>query len=144
MREILFRGKKRSDGQWVQGDLHQWLEAVYISAENSDGYTKTNWLVDAETVGQFTGLNDQNGAKIFEGDVVSYPDNYYSWQGDVNVTRNIGVVDWDENVMCFYFSNRHFVDMEDFDVENGRMTEVEVVGNVFDHPELLEGGVENG
>lgn len=142
MREILFRGKRLDTGEWVQGDLQQWLDAVYISADNKGWYSKTNYLVNAVTVGQYTGLTDKNDAKIFEGDIVLYPDciSPIGDSGDWDETSNIGAVEWDKNVMCFYFSNRYSVEMGDFYIKNGCMEEVEVIGNIHDNPEFLKGG----
>ena len=127
MREILFRGKKHSDGQWILGDLNQWLEAIYISAENSDGYTKTNWLVDAATVGQFTGLTDKNGVKIFEGDIVEN-------------NECLGVVEYSEEDAMYtvMFDETLY----DFGWIGAKMCEV--IGNIHDNPELLKGGAASG
>lgn len=143
MREILFRGKTEYMGKWVQGDLYKNLKSVFISADNAGSYAKTNHPVHPETVGQFTGLTDKNGTKIFEGDIVNYPDYYLSWSGDVDIEGNVGAVEWDKATMCFYFSNRNAVEMKEFFVLNGCMTEVEVIGNIHDNPELI-GGADNG
>lgn len=132
MREILFRGKKHSDGQWILGDLNQWLEAIYISAENSDGYTKTNWLVDAETVGQYTGVT-ANGTKIFEGDICRL--------------SRVGTVAYGE--ITFKNGGYWFVD-NDFgglmrlcDCKTNGFS-IEIIGNIHDNPEMLKGGANNG
>ena len=91
MREILFRGKSIMHGDWVYGYLNQHRgnirydcdcepiadECYYINdwqAKIDNGMYGQDYKVDPETVGQFTGLTDRNGVKIFEGDIVRYGD----------------------------------------------------------------------
>ena len=143
MREILFRAKLADEDTWVEGSLVVWKGDTMIYTDRGFPHFMGNFLVEPETVGQFTGLTDKNGKKIFEGDIVKYPDTYLSWLGDVDVKGNVGAVEWDKATMCFYFSNRIAVEMEEFFVLNGCMTEVEVIGNIHDNPELI-GGADNG
>lgn len=134
MREILFRGKNRSDGQWVQGDLNQWLDAVYIAAYNEDGYTKTNWIVDAETVGQFTGVTDINEKKIFEGDIVQ-GHRCIGWKSVVEYCTE-DVASCGCCVPSFSGAG--------FKADGVDLQFCAVIGNIHDNPELLEGGADNG
>ena len=124
MREILFRGKQKTSGVWLHGDLRQWSENQKGIYDYELGRTLD---VIPETVGQFTGLTDKNGKRIFEGDILDH-----HVQGDIIVNR--GVVNWDEenarwahqlNTMnpCFYMHNPKTI---------------EVIGNIHDQPELLK------
>ena len=144
MREILFRGKRTSypyEG-WAEGSLlcvdgHcMILEKEnddngycypYINAEDGivDGILTT---VDPETVGQYTGLTDKNGKKIFEGDILR---NVITTNGVV-VT---GVVSYADGAFGVK-SNRGAIFLAFF--EN-----CEAIGNIHDNPELLNGGAED-
>ena len=140
MREILFRGKRLDTGEWVKG--------FYCNLGGKYHYILTGMLdimkgypdlvkhpVDPDTVGQYIGLMDKSGNRIFEGDRVVYPDSTsYGGYDDYNE----GVVDYDVEAMRFYFTDRWFVEMEDFDVVDGMMVDVEIIGNIHDNPELLE------
>ena len=125
MREILFRGKTEK-GEWVQGDLlHPDLYGNGCAIEDFTKEKNNCFDVIPETVGQFTGLTDKNGTKIFEGDIVEYDEEY-------------GCTTYDENEARFAV---HFDTwMTDFD--HLYSNELEVVGNIHDNPELLKGGAE--
>lgn len=144
MRKILFRGKRIENGEWVEGFYISHLNSChYIIPCRTGGYEAMDYSfyvhkwheVDPSTVGQYTGLTDKNGKKIFEGDRVVYPDGTsYSSYDDYNE----GVVDYDEEAMRFYFTDRWSVEMEDFDVVDGVMVDVKIIGNIHDNPELME------
>ena len=134
MREILFRGKRKDGGIWLFGDLRQWSKT---RKGICDYALKNTSEVDPKTVGQFTGLTDKNGKKIFEGDVVAQ--NWYDH--DEPADSSFGEV-----VFCEYDCSFSVMDIEkDGIVPLGRCHayhwEAEVIGNIHDNPELLEGGV---
>ena len=128
MREILFRGKhmhvcsenKHLDGTWVEG---------YLADENHINDGKCEFLIDPETICQYTGLTDKNRKKIWENDIL---EGHLDDKFPEDVTRE--KVIWHEN--GWKTEEPGCVDKEyldEFDTEN-----FEVVGNVFDNPELLE------
>lgn len=130
MREILFRGKQDSNGKWVYGDYH--TDSCYIyDCKDSIAYK-----VIAETVGQFTGLCDKNGKKIFEGDIVIYNDNENAdSEGEFSI-----VVWYDDDVIGFALEHHSPSCEVYYECEWVQSCcYYEIIGNVFDNPELLKG-----
>lgn len=129
MREILFRGKAKDTEKWIYGDLLQYADTAQIWKQTDNG--KWNCVVDPETVCQYTGLTDKNGRKIFEGDIVSYIDGYFSESGFVE-SDCVGKVVWDNDEVCYLVTGR--LSVESYEV----LTDCYVIGNVFDNPELMD------
>ena len=125
MREILFRGKCIDDGEWVYGDLYHRNEEVLIN-NYQQGF---NLAVSPETVGQFTGLTDMNGKKIFERDVLqfNYTGKNHGVEGKATVIFEHG------KFGVLWGWHKEFVCLDGF-----ANTTIEVIGNIHDNPELLE------
>ena len=125
MREILFRGKCKDSGEWVEGGYYcekigEYITATFI-AENLTSQVIGHERVDHKTVGQFTGLTDKNGNKIFEGDIVKLSNGGFGFiQYDSGMFRLVGKT---EVKPCVGNINDR----------------IEVVGNIHDNPELLSG-----
>ena len=128
MREILFRGKEIGADRWVHGslDIHKSGVVVIMSDEI---VTSIYARVDPDTVGQFTGLTDKNGKKIFEGDIVSA---HFDWNDPEAESR--AVVEWGNFKWVTHQPGYEPDDITDFD--KGLWT---VIGNVHDNPELIGG-----
>lgn len=129
MREILFRGQCCTDGKWVEGYLG--IEApdeLVIQQFSYDEYFKSDCIdqysVKPETIGQYTGLTDKNGVKIFEGDIV-----------DVNnaLLRGRFWVEYEESGGTFIVKDKN--DRRYF-LGGCNCT---VIGNIYDNPELMGG-----
>ena len=146
MREILFRGKRCDNSEWVQGYYiraeHHWhnhgihKDWITLGASANGGWfaLHNKYAVKAETVGQFTGLTDKNGQKIFEGDIVAQ--NWYDHNEPADDS-------FGEVVFCEYDCSFSVMDVEkDGIVPLGKCHayhwEAEVIGNIHDNPELLE------
>lgn len=143
MRENLFRGKRLDNGEWVYGACgnHTHLDAMIIDrpylTQDNDLAALGFWAVDPSTVGRYTGLTDRNDVKIFEGDIVKFKHGGEFDKRGVYF-RNYAV----EFVNTFVtyglrLRNRgiHF----QFKQATSTMHDVEVIGNIHDNPELLEG-----
>ena len=138
MREILFRGKRLDNGEWVEG----YYSPVNLSLAGNMGHFINEGgfraiEVDPETVSEFTGLRDRNGKRIFEGDIINYedgdPSDYEYHDGTI---MNVGEIIFCDGKFCF--TNAVSVTMDDLLCENN-MLDCEVIGNKWDNPELLEG-----
>lgn len=138
MREILFRGKRIDNGEWVEGyyikAVHHWHKRgihedwIITGASANGGWfaIHNRHAVDPETVGQYTGLTDKNGKKIFEGDIVR------GAVGDM-------IVFYGEIAGVGYGFQWEAVDGKPCESMTGFIDEYEVIGNIHDDPELLEG-----
>ena len=153
MREIIFRGKRLDNGEWVDGYLYEHEPALVGIASENDVPEPSKWFiartgfadwnmprpvefveVDPSTVGQYTGLKDRNGKRVFEGDIVTQ--NWYDH--DEPSDDSFGEV-----VFCEYDCSFSVMDIQkDGIVPLGRCHayhwEAEVIGNIHDNPELLE------
>ena len=128
MREILFRGKRVDNGEWVYGDIihrryYKNTDVVVIRTEDSGFDNYSDYEVDPDTVGQYTGLNDKTGKKIFEGDIISC-----GYLCDFFVEYSEEDAEYWANFGDSIGSLRTYFDPK-------RAT---VIGNIYDNPELLE------
>lgn len=110
-REILFRGLRTDGKGWVYGDLVQWKtrgKCAILPQEGDEWTNPFDFEVNPETVGQFTGLHDKNGVRIFEGDsveisslisVVRYSDNYATFTLNKLETDHIQVYNINSEVI---------------------------------------------
>lgn len=138
MREILFRGKRLDNGEWVDGSLYfdpdleraQIVGFDYSISETGIDREEFSEPVDPATVGQYTGLLDKNWKRIFEGDILC--SRFYDLFHD---ETTIEVVKWFRNGWFTQQGKR----IPDEIVKDGVLTCSEVIGNVHDNPELLEG-----
>ena len=135
MREILFRGKRLGNGEWVEGYLYEHEPALVGIASENDVPEPSKWFIartgfadwnmprpvefveiDPSTVGQYTGMIDKNGNRIFEGDILSI---------------------WNDRNDVVVFEDGAFI-MEDTEIPMRFAIKFEVIGNIHDNPELLE------
>lgn len=122
MRTIKFRAKRLMNGSWVNGDLH--LLAAHPHIHPAKG---VSYLINEDTVGQFTSLYDRNGKEIYEGDILKIQDD------DTGLIE----VRFVRGVFAFLWQG----DLDDELPINAPTQEwATVVGNIHDNPELLKGG----
>ena len=158
MREIIFRGRKKGGLEWFEGDLSYLVHdkrECYIFPP--DGYNSPEWYeVDPATVGQYTGMNCENGA-LFEGDVVEF----FGMRGEI--VRECGAfgiavskgIDYDlleskipHNNSANFCYNDNFISLWElfwnYEQDDNPLFEVKIIGNRWDNPELLKEAANNG
>lgn len=146
MREYRFRGKDKNTGKWVYGfyleqDTYSMgskntkkdllIKDAGVIVQNSEH--DSGVVVDKETLGQYTGLKDKNAKEIYEGDIIFI-------KGETELLDIKGKVEYSNTFAQFIITNTGSVANEteplgDYEEEN-----IEVIGNEFDKPELLEEG----
>ena len=123
-REIKFRGQQINTKKWVYGYLYR-NKGLYVICENIKYAEEESILLD--TVGQYTGLDDKNGKEIYEGDIVKL---------DSNMLKITGIVTYHNNEAVFVLEDLH----DEIEECLWYMQEdLEVIGNIYDNPELLRG-----
>lgn len=152
MREILFRGKRIEDGQWVEGHYHF---ANWYLPPSMEIVDRTHYIlqighgdadkIDPETVGQYTGLTDKNGKKIFEGDII---------KSDNGKQAAVSVIKFGEYYPKMFYKmldmfdpgRRHLPSCGFYAESIDKHEEmilfqspcVEIIGNIHDNPDLLD------
>lgn len=133
MREILYRGKRKDNDEWAYG---YYCRCGWTGMEKDviiPSHASTLYGIDVipETIGQYTGLTDKNGKKIFEGDIV----------------KCISSFDAKDMVVIFEAAEFHLVDCQRYKnyteccgYRHFGTLETEVIGNIHDNPELVEEG----
>ncbi len=143
MHEVLFRGKRIDNGKWIVGHLLRYENGrARIIESHTDIFCYENdentivalaYEVDPETVGQFTGLVGKNGKKVFEDDVVVI---CYETDGeDFSETKR---VHYNEQECCWY--PMRWNECCEYCDHYTEVKSIEVIGNIYDKPDLLRGG----
>lgn len=131
MREILFRGKCVEIGiyykRWIEGFYGEDNGKAFI-AHNTD-FGLVGSVCDPDTIGQYTGLTDKNGTRIFEGDIINGDSEYFTY------SHPYGTIVYDSGEFLIAFDEA-FEDVENL---GAWANDIEVIGNVHDNPELLKG-----
>lgn len=164
MREILFRGKRVDNGEWITGYYiktnHHWHSRgihedwIVVDTIQNGGWcnVRGKYAVIPETIGQYTGLTDKNGTKIFEGDIIRYADmyDYNCYLESLDNTETYDKCDfgdiWTVDEVVYgikigypaFDLNKHEWDCNGLSElnESGNFF-YEVIGNIHDNPELL-------
>ncbi len=128
-REILFKAKRIIDGEWVEGDLIHSLYKIGDVCVGNFGNGNGIYQVDEKTICQYTGLTDKNGNKIWENDLI---------ECKTAIHHFISQIEWDEWCKGFMFQDtKNSACGLDAIGDCGCYKNFEVIGNIFDNPELM-------
>ena len=132
MREILFRAKQNYTKEWLYGAVVKDGDECLITVGEPDGlYKQKMTVVEESTVGQFTGLTDKNGKRVFEGDIIKHNNTHF-------------VVEFSSNHLGFICIDRKhktrggFANWRDGNWMKNVSSYIQIIGNIHDNPELLE------
>ncbi len=145
MPEILFRGKRVDNGEWAYG---YYVNCAHPRGPENEtrhyiisypGGVKDYHEIYTSTVGRYTGLTDKNGVKIFEEDILHFINTYRRMN-----TEWLCIVEFlDGAFICRYVEkDGHIGEYNYFDRWNAPAVQWDIIGNIHDNPELLEGGGE--
>ena len=139
MRENLFKAKRKDNGEWVEGCLIiDYVSGQYFIHQNGNSVNESSKIgeegclrflafeIDPNTLCQYAGLTDKKGKKIWENDIVDTFE-----ESSKEILRN--VVKFEDG--CFKVFKEHYLPM---DFDSYEKTDLKVIGNIFDNPELLE------
>lgn len=137
-REILFKAKRKDNGEWIEGSLVSTegggrfilrsKTKVFIPRKKNVICSSECYEVNQDTICQYTGLTDKNGQKIWENDIFIIKD------GTLDEEDGYFVCKWDDDTARYILDGYGLT----VDFDNVNTWEVEVIGNIFDNPELLE------
>lgn len=129
--KLAMAGKPKNEGEWIVGDIH--LQSIIPHIH----YMGDKYPIDVDTIGQFTGLKDVNSKEIYEGDIIKGLD---STQNDI-----LHIIKWDSQTASF---EAHLMPIGPY-LHKSPLSQnwldffdKEVIGNIHDNPDLLEGGAE--
>lgn len=133
MREILFRGKRICDDEWIEGYFGRYhngeSDVACISILSNGFFGLSSYEVDPETVGQYIGLTDKNGNKVFEGDVVRWKECDH-WAPDDGIVSGY----------VLYVDGQWLIQRPNIRSYLWRVHSLcEIIGNIHDNPELIGG-----
>ena len=149
MRPIIFRGKRLDNGEWVEGDYFR--KYIYDRYDNGSLHHLIGWQVtdndgekfndyedvDPDTVGQYTGLKEKNGKKIFEGDIFKDYSGIFR-----SVFRVPGGLAFEDNPVSFGYDHRApvypYSSIAEMQNASWLSRYCEIIGNIHDHPDLLK------
>lgn len=134
MRVYEFRGQRLDNGKWIYGSLGTINNMAWISEVKENRFVP--YRVNTRTIGQFTGILDENQHRIYEGDIIKIVEEY----DDENVYTQIGVVCFEEGIFELQDKNGKHFNYLGWLMHNEDITKLEVIGNIHDNQELLEEG----